>query len=420
MTDQHWVAIDSSTDRDAWARRLARAHDRVLSGHGPQPEVRTLIEDSWRRSSRSGVDPSRGLGQVEISAQEAEERWRTSPLNEAEPVLRDLLARVGAEGSQIVLACDRDGTMLWIDGDPGVLDEAAAIKLQRGARWSEEDAGTNAMGTALEAEHALQVFSAEHYAVPVHGWTCSAAPVRDPETGELLGVIDLSGEYSTAHPFSVELLEAAAATVEARLLRRSVERSASLLERFGGRVGARGGKPVALTTAAGRVLVTGLDQLSGARLEVPTLGGSLAPDLGFPLRAEPLDGGGYLIWREGRSGAAGSDALSAQLLGRDRALLVVGGQDLALSPRHSELLLLLSLRPEGMTAERLALELYGERGKPVTVRAELSRLRRILAGAIEANPYRLSSPLDGDHLLVERLVASGRTAEALDRYAGQV
>lgn len=420
MTDQQWVAIDSSTDRDAWARKLARAHDRVLSGHGPQPEVRSLIGDSWRRSSRSGVDPSQGLDQVEISAQEAEERWRLSPLNEAEPVLRDLLGRVGRAGSQVVLACDRDGTMLWIDGDDGVIDKAAEIKLQRGARWSEESAGTNAMGTALAADHALQVFSAEHYAVPVHGWTCSAAPVRDPETGELIGVIDLSGEYTTAHPFSVELIEAAAATVEARLLRRSVERSASLLERFGGQVSPRGGKPVALTTAAGRVLVAGIDELSCARLEVDGLGGALGAELGLPLRAEPIDGGGYLIWRDGRSTGGGTATLSAQLLGRDRALVTVRGRRRELSRRHSELLLLLSLRPEGMNAERLALELYGESGKPVTARAELSRLRRELGDALEDHPYRLASELDGDIPAIERLVAAGRTAEALDRYPGQL
>jgi hypothetical protein len=71
-----------------------------------------------------------------------------------------------------------------------------------------------------------------------------------------------------------------------------------------------------------------------------------------------------------------------------------------------------------MGAERLALELYGEFGKPVTARAELSRLRRVLGGAIVANPYRLAVELRDDRREVEELLGAGRLAEALDRYAG--
>jgi hypothetical protein len=54
----------------------------------------------------------------------------------------------------------------------------------------------------------------------------------------------------------------------------------------------------------------------------------------------------------------------------------------------------------------------------VTARAELSRLRRALPGAIVANPYRLATPLRDDRREVEELLAAGRLAEALDRYAG--
>ena len=89
-----------------------------------------------------------------------------------------------------------------------------------------------------------------------------------------------------------------------------------------------------------------------------------------------------------------------------------------LSPRHSEILCLLALVPEGMGAERLALELYGDFGKPVTARAELSRLRRALPGAIVANPYRLAVELHDDRAEVEELLAAGRLGEALDRYLG--
>jgi transcriptional regulator of acetoin/glycerol metabolism len=228
-----WVAIDSSTDRREWARALARAHERGLAGATAQPEVREVIDQSWRRSARAHVDPIGGIAPLVMSGDEAAARWDDSPLRLAEPILRELLADVGTAGQQVVLVCDADGTMLWIDGEQSVLEQATAIHLERGSRWSEDRAGTNAMGTALAAGHSLQVFSAEHFAVPVHEWTCSAAPVRDPETGETLGVLDLSGEIATAHPHSLALVEAAARMIEAGLARASAERAGALRERYG-------------------------------------------------------------------------------------------------------------------------------------------------------------------------------------------
>jgi GAF domain len=451
MAASQWVAIDSSTDRRDWARKLARAHERGLAGATAQPEVREVIDQSWRRSTRARVDPIGGIAPLVMSETEAAARWDDSPLRVAEPMLRELLADVGTAGQQVVLVCDAEGTMLWIDGEPGVLEEATAVHLERGSRWSEERAGTNAMGTALAAGHPLQVFSAEHFAVSVHEWTCSAAPVRDPETGETIGVLDLSGELATAHPHSLALVEAAARMIEAELARTAAERAMALRERYGGllRNGAAGDlryadrgagdlsepmrnegrprrsgsnegrpRPVALSSAGGRIVETDAPELLGRRLAIPRDGGEVGRELGLSLVAERVDGGGFLIWESGRALPDGAAALHASVLGRDGALVEAGGRSVHLSPRHSEILCLLALAPEGMGAERLALELYGDFGKPVTARAELSRLRRVLPGTIVANPYRLATPLRDDRREVEELLGAGRLAEALDRYPG--
>ncbi|MCW2983748.1 MAG: hypothetical protein JWR63_1318, partial [Conexibacter sp.] len=212
-----WVALPSTGDRRRRALSLARAHDAVLSGAPPPPDLRGVIVDSWRRCEAAGFDAERGLAPLALAGDEASERWSRSPLAAAEGVLRELLEDVRAEGQQVVLVCDAEGTLLWIDGDQRMLDDASGVHLMRGARWSETAAGTNAMGTALALDHSLQVFSAEHFAAPVHGWTCSAAPLHDPVTGDLLGVLDLSGPLQTAHPHSLALVNAAARMVEASL-----------------------------------------------------------------------------------------------------------------------------------------------------------------------------------------------------------
>jgi hypothetical protein len=352
-----WVAIPSTGDRRGRALRLARAHDAVLSGAPPPPELRGVIADSWRRCTAAGFDAQRGLAPIALAGDEASERWARSPLAAAEGVLRELLDDVRAEGEQVLLVCDAAGTLLWIDGDEQMLHDASAVHLQRGARWSETAAGTNAMGTALALDHSLQVFSAEHFATPVHGWTCSAAPLHDPATGELIGVLDLSGPQQTAHPHSLALVTAAARMVEGLLARRTAE---------------------------------------GAAREAGAARSS------FAMTLSPATAAGVRV----------------RALGRDRALVSGAGLDgeVELSRRHSELLVLLALRPEGMTAEEVAIATHGDFGKPVTARAELSRLRRVLGSRLLAEPYRLAAPPRADFLTAGELARAGRLPAALDAY----
>lgn len=116
--------------------------------------------------------------------------------------------------------------------------------------------------------------------------------------------------------------------------------------------------------------------------------------------------------------AAGSVRLS--VLGRDAALLVADGRKYALSRRHSEILTLLAQRPEGVTGDELLIELYeDETVTPVTLRAELSRLRGLLGPELlRSRPYRLAAPVETDFDGVVRLLASGAVTSAMNAYAG--
>jgi hypothetical protein len=112
------------------------------------------------------------------------------------------------------------------------------------------------------------------------------------------------------------------------------------------------------------------------------------------------------------------------VLGRDRARLLLPGGRHELSLRHSELLLLIaeaSVAGEGRTAEQLAAEVHRGDAAAVTVRAELSRLRRLVgAHLVGSRPYRLLGRLDTDLDQVRRLLGRGAVAEALDAYPGAV
>ena len=117
---------------------------------------------------------------------EAAARWEVHPLESVAPLIRECLAGIADDAAHLMVVSDADGTLLWLEGAPQVrLAAANSMNFAVGALWSEGGAGTNAIGTALAADHAVQVFAAEHFNEVVQAWTCAAAPVHDPDTGDL-------------------------------------------------------------------------------------------------------------------------------------------------------------------------------------------------------------------------------------------
>jgi len=104
-------------------------------------------------------------------------------------------------------------------------------------------------------------------------------------------------------------------------------------------------------------------------------------------------------------------------LGRERGVVQVGGRSVQLSRRHSEILALLAGRPDGMTTEELAIALYGDHGRPASVRTELCRLRKELAPWVRNEGNIVTADIDADFRDVQRLLRAGRAREAADTYA---
>ncbi|MFF5171654.1 GAF domain-containing protein [Micromonospora sp. NPDC000089] len=160
------------------------------------------------------------------------------------------------------------------------------------------------------------------------------------------------------------------------------------------------------------------------------------PATGRLLGAVDITGGDHLASPQSlalvRATARAAEAFLAQpvdpgvvavnALGRDEAELRVGGRRIRLGRRHSELLVLLLGHPEGRTGEQLGLDLYGDdRLHPVTLRAELSRLRRALGEELlDSRPYRLRPTVRADFRTVTELLERGQVAGALDAYPGSL
>ncbi|QCR19952.1 GAF domain-containing protein [Agrococcus sp. SGAir0287] len=99
---------------------------------------------------------------------------------------------------------------------------------------------------------------------------------------------------------------------------------------------------------------------------------------------------------------------------------VSDGRERRLSLRHTEILVLLTLHPEGLAAGELAAMLSEHDASPVTLRAEMTRLRRALAGVVrvESRPYRLASALETDVDRLLSLLDRGAHRVALSCYRG--
>lgn len=411
-----WVAVDVTTDPVAHARALARAHEHRLAGASAPVGVRELVVHSWERSLAAGVAPEAPGAPLVLDDEELETARVHSPLASVIDAVLETLSGLDTDARHVVAIGDAKANLLWVTGNLAAIDLAREMRFQEGAAWSESAAGTNAVGTAVALDHPVQIFSGEHLVAAVHPWTCSGAPIHDPRTGELIGVVDLTAELRTAHPHTLSLAMLAARAAEMTLRLHQVEEAARLRERWEATAG-RSRAASILIDRTGRVIGSRGVVDPPAEFALPESPcGMIRSGDGRLWEAEQLGGDGTVLWLRRRP-VAGLPRLSLTLLGRRPRACIGGCEERGL--RSLELLAVLAMHPEGLTAEQLALALYGERGKTVTVRAQVHRLReRLGERLLDTQPYRVRVPIDADWIKVQRLIANGRPNLALKAYTG--
>jgi hypothetical protein len=395
------TAIPVGADPRRYARLLARVWEATLAGMPRPSDPRPVIDESWRRLRVRGVDPDHGTDAHPVGVDELERRRRESGFTAVLPTLRAGLVSVADQAAHIMVVVDADGTLLWREGSTAVRRKADGLGFVEGACWGEETVGTNAIGTALVVRRPLQVFSAEHYVRSHHAWTCAAAPVHDPRDGRLLGVVDLSGPAATVHPSTLALIDAVAQLAEAQL-RTAHRMEIDLLRAVATPVLARiAGRAVAVDPHGWVAAATGVAPVD--RILLPERAGAGAawlPAFGA-CALEPLPGG-WLIRVVETDAAPPTRVVLDLRQPRHPALTVTsasGTWQQQLSPRHAEMLFVLAAYPSGRSASQLAADLFGDARRTVTVRAEMSRLRRHLGGVLDHRPYRFADRID---VVVER------------------
>jgi GAF domain len=401
------------------AHVLHDVFESVMSGDEPRVAPRSLISASWERSLAAHVDPDRRMPRAVYSDDEMTDLRNGHPLNEVMPLLRSTLVSIADEAMHVMLVTDADGTILWREGATRLLHAADTTGLSPGFSVSEASIGTNAMGTTLAVDAPVTIHSAEHLVRAYHIWTCAAAPVHDPDTGLILGAIDISGPIHTIHPAMAQLVSATAQLAENQLRVRLAIADERLRVRNMPHLTSLHGREGALVTPSGRIIASEPYGIWPERVAVPEGGGRVTLADGREMEVEPL-AEGYLLHAPRRATSTPHrSALSLRFTGDAAPRATLDGRSVPLTLRPAELLTALALHPDGLTAEQLAAALYGDDGNPTTVRGEVLRLRGLIgADVLRTRPYRLDAVVDTDFDATRRALRSGQVAEALRACAG--
>ncbi|MDD2925078.1 sigma-54-dependent Fis family transcriptional regulator [Rhodoferax sp.] len=200
------------------ALRRARLH---LLEHGdfPSEGVDARVARSWQRSLAAGLLPAGRLLDTEHAS--ASELSRTMASNHdllahSRPVMEVLFEQVRHLHGMVILA-DRRGTLMHTLGQVDFLSRAERVALSCGASWHEQHRGTNAIGTALMEATGIEIHGAEHFFERHEFLTCTAVPIRSA-MGELMGVLDISGDQRSRQPHTMGLVSMATRLIENRLI----------------------------------------------------------------------------------------------------------------------------------------------------------------------------------------------------------
>lgn len=198
----------------------ARYIQSVLRGTSREDSAATpdYVKRSWIRClSQYHLDPQSQREPFVLPREErlARKEQNLELVSFADAEMAHLYHQLAGSGYSIILT-DHDGVLLDYYGDLSFRNAAFRTGLVLGAVWSEEHGGTNGMGTCLFERAPLIIHRDQHFFSRNTGLTCCAAPIFDYR-GELVAVLDASGESDRAQQHTLVLVNMSAQMIENRL-----------------------------------------------------------------------------------------------------------------------------------------------------------------------------------------------------------
>ncbi len=128
------------------------------------------------------------------------------------------LRHIAQQSSMVVAVGDIGSTIIWSASSRQMRNAAESVHFVEGGQWREELVGANALALSLKTQQSSCVFSNEHYMSSIHDWVCYAAPIIDPYSKHVLGVIDLSTTWKNHNSLGLLAAERCASIIQTALL----------------------------------------------------------------------------------------------------------------------------------------------------------------------------------------------------------
>lgn len=212
----HPTAIPASGDKRA-ATSGESVEKKYPSGTISACDGAMIIEESRQRSKAYGLSESEKpdfspIGRPDLALLLDQNRTLH---RHAIPVMETLYEQIINTHNMVILT-DVNGLIVHTLGDDDFLEKANRVALKPGVTWSEASKGTNAIGTAIAEQLPVQIHAHEHFLVANHFLTCSAAPILDHQ-GNVIGVLDVTGDQSSFHKHTMALVRMSAQMIENHL-----------------------------------------------------------------------------------------------------------------------------------------------------------------------------------------------------------
>ena len=191
-------------------------------------DMDAMIATSHRRSEEFGLHTSRRPDFSPLSTPDLTTLVEQNRMLYAHaiPAMETLYQQI-VNTHNMVLLTDAHGVIVHSLGDADFLEKANRVALTAGVAWSEESKGTNAIGTAIAEKTPVTVHADQHFLAANHFLTCSAAPITD-HRGNVVGVLDVSGDRRSYHKHTMALVRMSALMIENQMFAATFENAITL------------------------------------------------------------------------------------------------------------------------------------------------------------------------------------------------
>jgi hypothetical protein len=194
--------------------RIATARaDFLHSGRAHAEAVPDVVAASWKRSFSAGVNAATSQAVYHDDLDVSGRLMRCS---------QPIIDRLGDETSDmplsVVLTDAKARVLSRTEKDRTIGMMLDRVCLSPGFDYAEAAIGTNGIGTVLESGQPLYIVGPEHFHEQLQPFACAGSLIRDPLTGRVEGMLDISCLAEHSNPLMRSLVKSTVHDIERNLM----------------------------------------------------------------------------------------------------------------------------------------------------------------------------------------------------------